>query len=70
MPVASELQKVNQEPLPAPLDFPSLKNPQFWFMRLKQKDEEINRLNMEINEMSGQIQGFEELIKNKSAMID
>ena len=25
---------------------------------------------MEINEMSGQIQGFEELIKNKSAMID
>lgn len=63
-----DLKPSAQQPLN--LEIPALKNPEFWYQRLRQKDAEISDLKFRITELSATIDGFEQLVKNKSALTE
>lgn len=58
-------------PSPSPdLEFSELKNPRFWCARLKEKDEELNNCQLQLNEIKGKLGGYEQLVAAKSTTID
>jgi len=49
---------------------PLLKDPTFWYGKLKAKDQQMNQLRLSLQEQQGTIQGLEQLVSNKSAMVE
>jgi hypothetical protein len=46
-----------------------LTSPKFWYERLKNKDDELNRVSLELREVEGKLQGVDIIANKRQATI-